>query len=76
MSAFSANTLLVGVVAVEDAVDDDRLGLQTAGFAGVVGPGDLQLLDVLAVDLLEAGVADLLRAAAVEPRRARGSAMT
>ena len=33
--------------------------------AGIVGPGDVELLDVRAVDLIEIGVADALRTAAV-----------
>jgi hypothetical protein len=36
-----------GREAVENSVDDDGAGLQAAGFFGVIGPGDLQLLDVL-----------------------------
>ena len=50
VAASSATTLCFGVVVVEHAADDDRVGLQAAGLAGVVGPGDLQLPHVGAVD--------------------------
>ena len=54
---------------VEDAINDDGLGLKSAGFAGVVRPGDLEPPDVAAVDLLQRRIADLVGAAAVEPFR-------
>ena len=57
--------LVRGRVAVQDAVDDDRLRLQTAGLPGVVAPGDLEPRDVRAIDLGQAGVAHLLRPAAI-----------
>src|SRR5690606_30785760 len=37
-------------VGVDDAVDHDRLRLQPAGLAGVVRPGDLELVHVVAGD--------------------------
>ena len=58
-------------VAVEDAVDHHRLGLQVPGLAGVVGPRDLQPRDGGPVDLRERGIAALLRPAAVGPARSR-----
>jgi hypothetical protein len=47
---------------VEDVVDDDRACLDLAAsvgweVAGTVGPGDTQLGDTRAVDLIESGVA-------------------
>ena len=39
--------------AVEHAVDDDRLRLQTAGLAAVVNPRLFELLDVAAIDLIQ-----------------------
>ena len=65
-----ANVLCVGVYRVDHAVDHDRLRLQTARLAAVVGPGQLELLHVAAVDLVEARVAHLLGPAAVaaQPR--------
>ena len=51
--------------AVEDAVDDDGLGLEVAASAGVIGPGDLEAGDVGAVDLLEGRVAGAFGIAAV-----------
>src|SRR5258708_14711547 len=41
---------------VENSVHFERAGLQAAGFAGVVGPGNLQLIDVGFVDLGESRV--------------------
>jgi hypothetical protein len=52
-------------IAVQHPVGDDRLRLQPAALAAVVGPGDLQVLDVALVDLPERRVADLIRRAAV-----------
>ena len=51
--------------AVEDAVDDDRLRLQTSGLAAVVDPRLFELFDVAAIDLSERRVPDLLRPTAV-----------
>src|SRR5690606_10867333 len=54
-------------------VDDERLRLQAAGLAAVPGPRDLELSDVVPIDLIEAGVAELIRSAAVgRPRAVRG----
>ena len=63
--------LLRGRVAEQHVANDQRLRLQRAGLAGVVGPRQLELLDVAAIDLLQRRVADLLRAAAVAPDRRR-----
>ncbi len=60
---------------VEHAIDHDRLCLQAAGLAAVVHPRLFELLHVAAVDLVEARVANLLRAAAVRrPSRGRSGA--
>ena len=50
---------------IKDAVDDDGLGLESPGLPGVVGPGDLQILHVPAVDLTQARITNLFGAAPV-----------
>lgn len=51
---------------IEHAVDDDRRGLQPAGdFAGLMDPGDLELLDVRLVDAVERAVAARLPVAVI-----------
>lgn len=49
----------------ERAVDDDRLRLEPARLPGVVDPGDLEIADVLAIDLPQARIANLLGTASV-----------
>ena len=58
-------------VAVEDVADDEGLRLQCARLAGVVGPGDFELLHVGAVDLRQRGVSRLCGRSAVHPRGRR-----
>ena len=57
-----------GREAVEDAVNDDGLGLRrVCAVGGVVGPGDLQTRDIGAVNLLEVRIASLPRPAIERP---------
>ena len=56
---------LCGREAVKHAPDDERIGLQTARFAGIVGPRKFELLHVAAIKLLERRVAIIGCGAAV-----------
>src|SRR5262249_42202859 len=47
---------LGGRDAVEQRANHERAGLESAGLAGVVGPGDLKIFDVFAIYLGERGV--------------------
>ena len=50
------NDFAVGRCRIEHSVEDQGVGLKLADIAGVVGPGDFQLLDVGFVDLVEGRV--------------------
>ena len=64
--AVERDRFVAGREAVEDAVDENGLGLRIArAVGGVVGPGDCELFHVGAVDLLEVGVADTGGSAAI-----------
>ena len=56
---------LRGSDAVENSVNDERIGLQAAFFVGVEGPGDLEFADVVAIDLSERRVVIIFGIAAV-----------
>ena len=62
----SGQSLFARRVRVEHTADDDRAGLQSAGFAGVETPGNLQLLYILAIDLSQGRVVVIFRSAAID----------
>src|SRR5579864_6130074 len=54
---------------VQNAVDHDRIALHLRGVelvTGVEGPGDAEILHVAAIDLVQIGIANAFRAAAVD----------
>ena len=53
-------------VGVQRAADDERVGLDAAFLAGVIGPCLLELMDVVASDLGERGVVVAVEAAVVD----------